>query len=172
MVRGSAVRLVTVVSLLVFLSLMPARLAAAAASQGQPVTICHATGWGTTPWVLTTVDEATLPEHQAQGDFRANSLAECMQHAPPAQQPGSAPQGQAQLIGPQQQPGQSQQAAASQTAMTGTGDEAAGIQARDGGPDVSVLPQGGDPTRPTLVLVLVLLGGLGLSMRQPAGRRL
>jgi hypothetical protein len=95
-----------------------------------------------------------------------------MQRASPAQQPGSAPQGQAQLIDPQQQPGQSQQAAASQPAMTGTGVEAAGIQARDGGPDVSVLPQGGDPTRPTLVLVLVLLGGLGLSMRQPAGRRL
>ncbi|HEY3060358.1 MAG TPA: hypothetical protein VGL99_15470 [Chloroflexota bacterium] len=51
--------------------------AAAPTVAAQPITVCHSTGSPTAPWVYLTVDESTWPEHQAHGDFRASSAAEC-----------------------------------------------------------------------------------------------
>ena len=148
---GSVVRLIGAVGIVALLTLGSAHVATAAPSQQQPVTICHSTGWATTPWVFMTIDEATWPEHEAHGDVRASSLAECLQR-PAAQQAG-----------------QSQQAAGDRAAPA-AGVETAGIQAGSAGPDVAVLPAGGDPMRPILVLVLATLGALGLSMRGPRWR--
>ena len=134
MAGGRFVQLIGAVGLVALLTLGPAHHATAAPSQQQSVTICHSTGWATTPWVFMTIDEASWPEHQAHGDLRASSLAECMQH----------------------------QAAEIETA---------GVQAGSAGPDVSVLPAGGDPMRPILVLALAMLGALGLSMRRRRWRR-
>ena len=72
---------ITMFVLLVLLGLAPS--VTSAAGQEGSFTVCHSTGSPTAPWVLITVDERTWPEHQAQGDFRANSLAECAQRPPP-----------------------------------------------------------------------------------------
>ena len=67
---------------LLILPLMPTVVGAA--SQQGAFTICHSTGLPTNPWVLITVDERAWPEHEAEGDFRASSLAECAAHPQPA----------------------------------------------------------------------------------------
>jgi hypothetical protein len=69
-------------------------------SQAQEVFICHRTGSSTNPWVFMSIDASTWPEHEAEGDVRANSLAEC-----PAPAPAPAAQ-QAAPIAPPAQPAQ------------------------------------------------------------------
>ncbi len=59
------------------LAVFAASLPALAQTQDQRVTICQRTGSVSTPWVFTTIDAGDLPEHQARGDFRAESIAEC-----------------------------------------------------------------------------------------------
>jgi hypothetical protein len=60
----------------------------AAQGQGNQMTICHRTGSPTNPWVFMTIDARTWPEHQAQGDIQATSLADC---APATVAPTVAP---------------------------------------------------------------------------------
>jgi hypothetical protein len=58
---------------------LASEVSAAAQSQAPPITVCHKTGSATNPWVFMSIDPSTWPEHQAEGDVRANSLAECQQ---------------------------------------------------------------------------------------------
>jgi hypothetical protein len=76
-------------SLLVVL-LLASGGAAAAQSQAQEMFICHRTGSPTNPWVFMSIDASTWPEHEAQGDVRANSLTDCATAA--AQAPAPAAQ--------------------------------------------------------------------------------
>jgi len=69
-------------------------------AQEEQVSICHSTGSAANPWVFMTIDPRTWSEHQAQGDFRATSLADC---SPPTPAP-SGPLAQAQPVQQQQQP--------------------------------------------------------------------
>src|SRR3712207_5861655 len=117
MADGSVVCLIGAIGMVVLPTPGSAHVATVAPSQQQPVTICHSTGWATTPWVFMTIVEATWPEHEAHGDVRASSLAECLQR-PAAQQAG-----------------QSQQAARGRAAPA-AGVETAGIQAGSAGPEV------------------------------------
>jgi hypothetical protein len=55
---------------------------AAAATQepdASMVTVCHRTGVQEPAWVFLTLEASAWPEHEAHGDFRAGSLAECAQ---------------------------------------------------------------------------------------------
>jgi hypothetical protein len=164
----------------------------AAQGQEQQVTICHRTGSPTTPWVFMSIDASTLAEREAQGDFRANSLADC---APPTPTPPPPPPPTAQpvvqpTVARQTQPtpppappatptprpvptAQPTSAAALPTAASPI--EVAGAQPTAIGeppvPEVSTLPtSGGEPNRPALVLALLAVGGLGVSLRRLARR--
>jgi hypothetical protein len=60
-------------------AIMATQLPAAAQGQGDQVTICHRTGSPSNPWVFMIIDSRTWPEHQAEGDIQATSLADCPQ---------------------------------------------------------------------------------------------
>ena len=188
MTRTWAVR-----SLGIFVTLLAAWLlspaAAGAQGQGQQITICHRTGSATAPWVFMSVDASTWPEHEAQGDIRANSLADC---APTAQAPAAPPApAQAAPAAPpappqpapavQQavplttQPGASTTQPASQpetqpAAVAQQRAEVAGAQAaaaEQEPPPVSSLPaSGGEPDRPLLVVGLLSLLAVGAGLRR------
>ena len=109
-----------------------------AQGQGQQISICHRTGSATNPWVFVTVDVSTWPEHQAQGDFQASSLADCTaaaqrETAPAAQPPAPAvPAAQPQPVpaAPAVQPAPAAPAAQPQPAAPAA--PAAGGQAQPG----------------------------------------
>jgi hypothetical protein len=162
----------------------------AAQGQEQQVTICHRTGSPTTPWVFMSIDASTLAEHEAQGDFRASSLADCAPPTPtpppppPTAQPVVQPTVALQTLPTLPPPpppatptprlvptAQPTIAAAPPTAVSPI--EVAGAQPTAIGetpvPEVSTLPTSGDePNRPALVLALLAVGGLGVSLRRLA----
>jgi hypothetical protein len=122
-------------------------------AQEEQVSICHSTGSAANPWVFMTIDPRTWPEHQAQGDFRATSLADC---SPPTPAP-TAPLTQAQTVPQQQQPPAPSTPSPSPT----SGPERAS--------DVSSLPKGGgDADRPLLVVALLAIAAVGVSLRRLA----
>jgi hypothetical protein len=184
---GIATRLFFVlISALVLVLTMPRVIAAQ--SQGQQVTICHRTGSPTTPWVFMSIDASTLAEHEAQGDIRANSLADCPSPTPvPSPQPTSQPTIQPTVAlqtlptplpppppaTPTPRPVPTAQPTSAAALPTV---EVAGAQPTAIGqapvPEVSTLPtSGGEPNRPALVLALLAFGGLGVSLRRLARRR-
>ena len=59
-------------------------------AQEEQVSICHSTGSAANPWVFMTIDPRTWSEHQAHGDFRATSLADCSPPTPAAHGPVGA----------------------------------------------------------------------------------
>jgi hypothetical protein len=179
-------------SLLLVSPLSPGGVAAAQ-SQGQEMLICHRTGSPTNPWVFMSIDASTWPEHEAQGDIRANSLADC---APPAAAP-VAPAGAAQAVAPAAPAGGPQAPAAvpaaaqaavgvppaepanaqvaspaqppAQVASPAQPPQVAGVQAAEAEsaqPPVSSLPASGEPDRPFLVVGLLALLAVGLGLRR------
>ena len=61
-------------------TVLAAALAPIAAAES--ITICHSTGSPSAPWVFLMIDDTAWTEHQAHGDFRAASLAECRASTP------------------------------------------------------------------------------------------
>jgi hypothetical protein len=149
-----------------------------AAQTEQRITICQVTGSTANPWVFTTIDARDLPEHLARGDYRANSIADC---------PGaSAAATSLPTIGPTPAATATPVRAAATSAATATPVPAATLAATATGvptsspaarppdvagaqatpqPEVSTLPRGGgEPDRPTLVLVLLGLFAAGYGL--------
>ena len=155
-------------------------------AQEEQVSICHSTGSAANPWVFMTIDPRTWSEHQAHGDFRATSLADCSPPTP-------APTGllaQAQPVQQQPQPAAPSTPIPSPTsappspistpvrsaepvATPAPTIETAGVRAREADPerasDVSSLPKGGgEPDRPLLVVALLVIAAVGVSLRRLA----
>ena len=173
--------------------------AGVAGAQSQQITVCHRTGSPTSPWVFVTVDASTWPEHQAEGDFQAASIADCtaatraeqapavapqVEPAAPAPAAPAAPAPAAPAAQPQTAPPPAQPAApvvqpavpASQVqaaAPARSSVETAGAQAPgETEPAVSSLPpSGGEPDRYLLVVSLLSLGGIGFALRRLTQRR-
>ena len=173
-------------ALVIFLATLGPALPVAAQTE-QRVTICQATGSTANPWVFTTIDARDLPEHLARGDYRANSIADCpgaSAAATSAPTSGPTPAATARLVpaAATSVPTGTPVPSTPILAPTATGVptstttarpvDVAGAQATPQ-PDVSTLPRsGGEPDRPTLVLVLLGLfaAGYGL-MRLGRGQR-
>ena len=155
-------------------------------AQEEQVSICHSTGSAANPWVFMTIDPRTWSEHQAQGDFRATSLADC---APPPPAP-AAPVAQVQTVQQQQQPAPQSTPlpsptsapaspastpvrAAAPLATPAPTIETAGVRTGEASPerasDVSSLPKGGgEPDRPLLVMALLAIAAAGVALRRLA----
>jgi hypothetical protein len=166
-------------ALAIFLATLGPALPVAAQSE-QKITICQATGSTANPWVFTTIDARDLAEHVARGDYRANSIADCPRAAvaatsPPTVRPTPAATATlvravptsaatATALPPTATLAATATAAPTSSTVAPTVD-VAGAQATPQ-PQVSTLPSsGGEPDRPTLVLVLLglFVAGYGLT---------
>jgi Ca2+-binding RTX toxin-like protein len=87
---------------------------AVAAQPADKVTLCHATGSATNPYVEITVSENAAAAHQRHGDFVLPEGAECPGSTPPAPGPGDPGPFVACVVGP----------GVTQTATTVTGTSA------------------------------------------------
>jgi hypothetical protein len=178
---GAAVGLVLITLAVVVLrasSILTPSSPAASQSQDEPITICHRTGSADNPWVFMTVDVTTWSEHQAQGDVRASSLAECLALATPASAPAVAAVPSDGPIAQVQAPTSTADvrpvaaATAASTAVATVEVAGAAATVAETPPEVATLPaSGGEPDRPALVLALLGLGALGLGLRRWARRR-
>ena len=145
-------------------------------AKAEAITICHSTGSPSAPWVFLTIDDSTWPEHQAHGDFRATSLAQCRTNSattvpqqaslgpPMQQQPAATPTAQPTATpAVTATPVATRAATASATVVATAVPGAASVEVAG----ATVLPASGEPVMPVdpLLAGLVAVGAVGLALR-------
>jgi hypothetical protein len=149
---------------------------AAGAQSPEQITICQPTGSAMSPWVLMIIDTRLWPEYQARGARRAGSLADCAEPTPVATQAPPAvaflqqPTVQATPVAAATLPAATPTAAPASAVVVATPVptvEVAGATASQSAtPEVTTLPQSGEPDRLPLVLGFTALALIGTLLRR------